>query len=266
MPYITNHGVRIYYEVEGDGPPIVLVAGLTRNLQTWRLYGYVTALKSDYQLILVDPRGHGNSEKPHDVNAYTPERMTGDVVAVLDDGGIAQAYYWGYSMGGSIGYQLAHHHPSRFSAYIIGGQAPYRSQSSGEEQLETTAQTMFRLGREEGPEAVIRFLEQWLGRPYLPEEKERIRRNDYTALSILWQQLHSSSEWDAPRDLLPRITVPCLLYAGDQDPTYAGVKDAATHISNAQFITLSGLRHSPAYNQSEYILPQVQQFLSRITK
>jgi pimeloyl-ACP methyl ester carboxylesterase len=68
---------------------------LKRNLQTWRLYGYVTALKDDYQLILKDPRGHENSEKPHDANAYTPKRMIGDVVAVLDNLSIAQAYYWG---------------------------------------------------------------------------------------------------------------------------------------------------------------------------
>lgn len=65
MPYVNNEGVRIYYEVEGQGPPLVLIAGLTGNLKTWRLYGYVKELKGDYRLILLDPRGHGDSDKPH---------------------------------------------------------------------------------------------------------------------------------------------------------------------------------------------------------
>jgi pimeloyl-ACP methyl ester carboxylesterase len=81
MPYVNNQGVRIHYEVEGQGPPLVLLPGFTRDLKTWRLYGYVTALKGDYQLILLDARGHGDSEKPHDPQAYNLELMTSDVEA-----------------------------------------------------------------------------------------------------------------------------------------------------------------------------------------
>ena len=113
---------------------------------------------------------------------------------------------------------------------------------------------------------MIEFWEKTLGRAYTPEEKERIRGNDYTALYCLWQQLRFHSAWVTPDDLLPRIAVPCLLYAGDQDPAYAGAKDAATHIPDAQFISLPGLGHPQAYNRSEFILPHIQQFLSCIAK
>ncbi|MCH7787371.1 MAG: alpha/beta fold hydrolase, partial [Chloroflexi bacterium] len=63
MPYADNNGVKIHYEVEGEGPPLVLQHGFTRSLQGWRDNGYVTALKDDYKLIMVDSRGHGASDK-----------------------------------------------------------------------------------------------------------------------------------------------------------------------------------------------------------
>ena len=62
--YADNNGVRIYYEVEGEGPPLVLVPWATGSTEDWRMFGYVNALKDDYQLILVDMRGHGQSDKP----------------------------------------------------------------------------------------------------------------------------------------------------------------------------------------------------------
>ena len=66
MLYAHNQGVRIHFTVEGEGPPLVLQHGFASSLQTWYITGYVEALQSDYQLILVDARGHGGSDKPHD--------------------------------------------------------------------------------------------------------------------------------------------------------------------------------------------------------
>ncbi len=66
MPYADNEGVRIFYEVVGDGPPLVLQHGMMMSLRRWSMAGYVDALKSKYRLILIDARGHGQSDKPHD--------------------------------------------------------------------------------------------------------------------------------------------------------------------------------------------------------
>ncbi len=59
MPYVDNNGTRIHYHVEGEGPPLVLQHGFTSSLKNWYAYGYVEPLKKDYQLILIDARGHG---------------------------------------------------------------------------------------------------------------------------------------------------------------------------------------------------------------
>ena len=64
MPFATNNGLRIHYQIEGSGPPLVLQHGFTGSINGWRRYGYVEALAGDYRVVLVDARGHGQSDKP----------------------------------------------------------------------------------------------------------------------------------------------------------------------------------------------------------
>lgn len=100
MPFANNQGVRIHYEVEGKGPPLVLLHGLGGSLEMWYDSGYEKPLKNDYQLILIDVRGHGASDKQHDPKSYELELLVSDVVVVLDDLNINKAHFLGYSMGG----------------------------------------------------------------------------------------------------------------------------------------------------------------------
>ncbi len=127
MPYANNDGVRIYYEVEGDGPPLVLHTGFMGRLQNWRRdgVGVVQALHADYRLLLLDPRGQGASDKPHEPAAYTMETRVADVIAVLDAEGIDRAHFWGYSMGAIIGSGFALYAPARLRSLILGGGGPY---------------------------------------------------------------------------------------------------------------------------------------------
>ena len=127
MPHANNDGIRIHYHVEGSGPPVVLHAGFTVDMHAWYEWGYVDALKSEYQLILVDPRGHGQSDKPHDPAAYEMALRAGDVIAVLDDLGIGQTHYLGYSMGGRIGFDIAKLASTRLRSLMIGGSNPFAS-------------------------------------------------------------------------------------------------------------------------------------------
>ena len=54
MPQANNEGLSIYYEVEGTGPPLVLLHGSFGSLDDWRDFGYVDALKGRHRLILMD--------------------------------------------------------------------------------------------------------------------------------------------------------------------------------------------------------------------
>ena len=95
--------------------------GFSDSSETWYERGYVAALKPKYRLVLIDVRGHGQSDKPHDPPSYTPEKFASDIVAVLDDLGMKTAAYWGYSMGGWIGFAMARHALDRVACFVIGG-------------------------------------------------------------------------------------------------------------------------------------------------
>ncbi len=220
---------------------------MTQSLNRWYLHGYVDTLKSDYQLILIDARGHGQSDKPHDPAAYTLSLQASDVLAVLNDLGIRQAHYWGYSMGGMIGFGMAKYAPERLRALIIGGNHPY----------ERTLPAATRLDGSD-PDA---FLEAFFGRLRVdqasipPEIREEILANDFRAIAAAQQDRPSIA------DILPGMTMPCLLYAGESDPVFPKTQESATHIPNAVFVSLPDLDHAAVFRESRLILPHVTAFL-----
>jgi len=61
MPKAKNGDINIYYEVEGEGPPLVLAHGIISSLNVWRWVGYTDALRNDFQLVLFDARGMGRA-------------------------------------------------------------------------------------------------------------------------------------------------------------------------------------------------------------
>ena len=95
MPYVDNNGIRIHYQVDGnrDEPPLVLMHGTFQSLEDWYESGWVEGLKNDNQLVLVDHRGMGHSDKPHDPDVYTLELRVADIVAVLDALDIVKARF-----------------------------------------------------------------------------------------------------------------------------------------------------------------------------
>jgi pimeloyl-ACP methyl ester carboxylesterase len=123
MPFFVSTGVRIYYEVEGSGPPVVLLHGLTSSIQqNWRRPGVIDALvKAGFRAVALDCRGHGRSDKPHESAAYAGTQMGDDVTALMDHLGIEVADLAGYSMGGAIAVSLLARRPERFRRVIIAG-------------------------------------------------------------------------------------------------------------------------------------------------
>jgi pimeloyl-ACP methyl ester carboxylesterase len=256
MPYVANQGVKIHYELEGNGPPLILHHGLTSNRRGWRIYGYVDALKADYRLILIDARGHGDSEKPHDTEAYSPQAMTGDVVAVLDALNEGQAHFWGYSMGAHIGFHLSQHYPSRFRSFILGGRSPFPKSDTEIQDMNKITMAL-RIGAEEGSEAFLAFWETETGQTFSSERRQRFLNNDFRALYVLQQKLLT---WPLTAHHISQITVPCLLFAGDKDSCHDGVKMAASHIPNARFISFAGLTHGMV-TPSRRMIPHAKWFL-----
>jgi pimeloyl-ACP methyl ester carboxylesterase len=120
---LRNDGVRIAYEIVGEGEPVVLVHGFASDrVQNWRAPGWYQTLNgAGYQVVALDCRGHGESDKPHDPAMYGHATMADDVVAVIRDAGIGQALLMGYSMGGYISMSLLIKQPELFRKVVIAG-------------------------------------------------------------------------------------------------------------------------------------------------
>ena len=262
MPYANNEGIRIYYEVEGQGPPLVLATGASADLAVWRGTGFTDALKG-YQLILFDTRGHGRSDKPHEPSAYGPDmavKMAGDVIAVLDDAGITKAHYYGYSLGALVGYRLAAGYSARFYSFILGGGSPYKIPDEGAEVLRQMVEGYNLLGTD--PEAFLQGQERVFGRPLSPEERKRWLNLDGVALSRIISSV---------LDLLPLtsqdladISVPCLLFCGEDDGWGVGAKESANYIKQAQFVSLKGYDHVTI--PPDLIIKLIKEFLEQVSK
>jgi len=116
-------GVRIAYDIVGEGAPIVLVHGFgASRVQNWRAPGwYDTLTGAGYRVIALDCRGHGESDKPHDSTFYGESAMANDIALVMEAAGHASAFVMGYSMGGSLTIRLTHDRLRSVRAAVIGG-------------------------------------------------------------------------------------------------------------------------------------------------
>ena len=201
-------------------------------------------LKQDYTVILIDARGHGASGKPHDTESYAMEKRVGDILAVLRELEVSRAHFFGYSMGGWIGFGMARYAPERLNALIIGGAQPGPRSREGSPLL---LPHLMRQGAAAIPGTWDAPLSQAL--------VDRLLANDIEAIR--------ACRADDPgyEDILPIMNMPCLLFAGDADAVYPKIKAAVAQMPNATFFSLPGLVHAETLFRSDLVLPYVTEFL-----
>lgn len=253
-------GVRVAYRTIGDGPPLVLLHGTALSSAIWRGFGYVGALRDRYRLILVDLRGHGRSDTPHDEDSYSMELVSGDVLAVLDHLDVPTAHVLGYSLGARVALALAAGAPERLSSLIIGGGSS-RPQAGAFDRLffPGCADVLARDGMDA-------FLEQWGARrswPIDPGTRAAFEADDAEALAAYMRR--SAVEPGVDDDVLRRISVPTLLFVGSEDT--ARVDDTehmAELIPGASLAVIPGFDHSTTVAASAEVLAEVEPFLDSV--
>jgi pimeloyl-ACP methyl ester carboxylesterase len=175
-------------------------------------------------------------------------RRVEDVVAVLEALEIPKAHFFGYSMGGWIGFGLAKYAPERVNALLIGGAHPYADRSwRAFSQVDGT-----------DPEAFIAALEAVVEQRVPPELKPYVLANDLQALAA------AAQERPALDDVLPIMAMPCFLLIGEADSRYPEVQKCAKYIGHATLVSLPGLNHTMGFMRSDLVLPHVMKFLATI--
>ena len=119
---VAPDGVRLAYNVTGEGKPVVLVHGFASSReQNWGSTGWIDRLSQNgFRVAALDCRGHGLSGKPHEPEAYG-HRMVDDILAVMDAADMPVADVMGYSMGAMLTIRLVMVHPERVRRAVAAG-------------------------------------------------------------------------------------------------------------------------------------------------
>jgi pimeloyl-ACP methyl ester carboxylesterase len=244
--FAENAGVRIYYEVQGSGPPLLLHHGFTGSAEGWRQYGYTDALANQFRVIAMDARGHGKSDKPHDEAAHTMELRTGDIVAVLDACDVERVHYWGYSMGGRTGFAFLQMHPERVATLINGAAASY-SPKLEEKSLRQRAEGL-RSGDLKAAAQALNTTEEAMALLLRDNDPEALASSSLGLLS--WNGVDPST-----------LNAPSLHYAGELDPLLQATRRAASAMPGAVFQMIPGVNHLTGFARSDLVLPLATGFL-----
>ena len=117
-----SDGVKIHYVMAGQGEPVILLHGWMGDRGMWGRLD-TNPMSKEFLLIAVDLRGHGKSDKPHEVEKYGPA-MAEDIIRLIDHLNLPKVHLVGYSMGAIVAGKVAASHPDRVLSIIYGGQAP----------------------------------------------------------------------------------------------------------------------------------------------
>jgi pimeloyl-ACP methyl ester carboxylesterase len=255
--FFLSNETRLHYIDAGAGDSIVFVHGFAHDATRWVRNGAVDLFASRYRVLALDCRGHGESDKPHDPAQYAS--MEQDVLAMLDEAGVARAHVVGYSMGGNLlGRLLVRNRERLLSATLIGatGLASHardderaRMADAFERGDASTLVMAVRPTNEPAPDAA-----------QLQEASARILAgNDPLALAAL---LRAPIVPITAQDLAAAAAaVPMLGIAGTSDPALAGLVALAATARDLQVVPIPEAGHASTFNRPE-LLAAIEAFIA----
>ena len=235
------NGIDLYYEVHGQGDPLILIHGGLGNAGYWS--NQIPVFAEDRQVIALDSRGHGRSS--FDETPINYELMAADVLALMDHLGIDKADVVGWSDGGIIGLELAINHPERVNKIVAYG-ANYNPSGVRAD-----------IGESERFNA---YIEQAAG--------------DYTTLAPAperWEEFLNNignmwaSEPNYTPEQLSAITTPILVLDGKEEEAIDTnhTKEMADLIPGAELHLLPGTGHFAMWDKPEEFNQIVLEYLGR---
>ena len=275
MPLAQVNKVNLYYETHGQGAALMLISGTGATCDGWRAF-QVPAFAQNYQVILFDHRGVGQSDKPDE--PYSTRGFAADAVGLLDTLGIEKAHLMGHSMGGRVAQWIALDYPERVRSLILS--------SSGSGQFSPEVEVVRGLPLKQTKAMIEQGYERWssghladddfmfppevrqahpdlLAKRRLLAQETRPPLRPYLRHVIARQQHETTA-------LLEQISAPTLVIVGEKDTTIGGTgshlasaKVLAERIPNAQLAVLKNAAHGYLWQMSEDSNQIILQFLQQ---
>jgi len=251
--FFDSDGVRLHYTVQGAGEPVLLIHGYSVNIaMNWAAPGVIKALADNYQVIAIDNRGHGQSAKPHDPQAYG-HKMVDDSIRLMDYLKLRKVHVVGYSMGGFITAALVTEHPDRFFTATLGGAGwATPEENVAQAGMLTALAESLEQGKGIGP--LIAALTPPGDAAMTPEQMEATTKmlmsfNDPLALAAVAR----GGLPQVPEAKIRANKVPALALIGERDPLKAGVDHLDGMMPNLKVVVIPGATHLTAFASPVFI-------------
>lgn len=256
MPRVFLNGINLYYEVHGRGFPLLLLHGFAGTTKSWK--PQVKPLSRSYRLIIYDMRGHGQTDSPRELSAYSMEIVVEDQYQLLRHLGVEQGVIGGLSLGGLVAMHFYFKHPEMVRALILadtgpGYRNPERMEAWNRERI-ACAEVLEREGMEgfmRSPYSILDY--------YTPPEV--MRRLDPIGLANVNRGVMLNIR------LLPveEIKVPTLILCGDRDRDFLPATEyMSQRIPDSEKVILQGAGHGSNIDQPEAFNDAILGFLKRI--
>lgn len=264
MAYCDINGCNYYYEMVGQGEPLVMIRGLGSNSDHW--YLQLPVLNKHYRVLVFDNRGIA---KTSDVDGpYSIRGMAEDTIGLMDAVGFEKAHIFSLSMGGMIAQEIALSYPQRVKGLILcvthcGGV----KQVPPAEEITNIFNAMIQEGTDEAKRAAAAVLfapETLEKRPELAVQYAEISLRQPVPAEMLTKQRNAVQEFDA-WDRLPQITASTLVLGAEQDVLIPpeNSKILADRIPNAELVIVKGGGHQILIEQADACNQAVLSFLKK---
>ena len=248
--FFDSNGVKIHYTVEGQGEPVILVHGFAANADAnWRVPGITEALAKEYQVICLDNRGHGLSDKPHEQSKYGVE-FCNDIVRLMDHLKIQKAHVIGYSMGSFITLKLGTLYPDRLLSFAPCG-AGWERKDDPNDRREEIAKALENdndftpLFKAISPPGKLPGSRGLLSINYILN-----KTNDTKALAAVMRSL---SDIIVTEEALRASKVPSISIVGTEDPLRTGVDRMKDVMGNHETVYIDGTDHITTIRDPKFL-------------
>jgi len=241
MPIFDAGGLSIFYNDEGQGEPMILIHGFPLSSEMWQPQR--AALQHRFRVITPDLRGMGRSDVP--TGGYSMITYADDILALMDELGIAQAIVGGMSMGGYITFALLRRAPDRIKGVMLID----TKATADDDTTKAKRRSLIEQVRSEGPAAAAETENMLTPRtheeqPELVVYVKRIMAS--TPADGIVGALHAMIERPDSSAMLPEIAVPTLVVVGSDDPLTPpdAARAMAEAIPNTQLVIIEGAAHA----------------------
>ncbi len=261
MPYFKHDGITLYYEQHGEGSPLLMLAGLASDSQSW--LPVLEVLSKSFRLILLDNRGVGRSTQDCEINI---EQMADDCAALVSHLGLSKVNLLGHSMGGMVAMESVRRYPKLFERLFLAGTGAKNSARNN---------ILFRDWAEQyesgqAPAIWFRTLFSWIFSERFFENPKFIDDSIGYLLNYPWpqspsafrKQVEAIALFDAT-GWLDKIGTPTRVIVGSEDILLPPPNSSylAERIPGASLAIIKGAAHSIHIESAEEFINDVLHFL-----